>query len=182
MRQKDDLEKYVAKNAEMWYAFVNVKLKIDAPSGSLYLVTGCDKAPSWEVASFYNPSYRRQEFTLQMQAACACSASASISRTTVIDASVYRRRSTGTQATANQAVFLRGLKIGIRSGPKARILSPVKVQSFDEMPYKSIMSKGRSPYLSRSGSSSSISSSSSVSSSSGGTCALLLLLIPTLHH
>jgi hypothetical protein len=157
-----------------------VTLGIDAPSGSLYLVTGCDKATSWEVASFHNPSYRRQEFTLQMQAGSVASVSASVSRTTVIDASVSRRRSTGTQPTANQAVFLRGLKIGIRSGPKARILSPVKVQSFDKMSYKNIMSKG-SPYLSRSGSSSSISSSSSspssASSSSRGMYDLLTLLL-----
>jgi hypothetical protein len=159
-----------------------VTLGIVAPSGSLYLVTGCDKATSWEVASFHNPYYRRQEFILQMQPGSIASVSASISRTVVIDASVSRRRSTGIQPTANQAVFIRGLKLGIRTGPKTHIFNPIKVQSLEKMSYKNIMYKG-SPYFSRRGSSSSTSSSSSAPSSTRGmhTLLVLRLLLLTRH-
>ncbi|PBK66352.1 hypothetical protein ARMSODRAFT_856095, partial [Armillaria solidipes] len=45
-------QQYATKNALSWYIYVNSldHLARQAPNGSLYLVTGCDKARSWGTA------------------------------------------------------------------------------------------------------------------------------------
>ncbi|KAF5375984.1 hypothetical protein D9757_008825 [Collybiopsis confluens] len=47
--------RYAAECARSWYAYINgPALDRGAPNGSIYLVTGCDKARAWGVASFTN--------------------------------------------------------------------------------------------------------------------------------
>ncbi|KAJ4488093.1 hypothetical protein J3R30DRAFT_892546 [Lentinula aciculospora] len=46
------LYQYAAECARSWYTYVNGPLARGAHNGSLYLVTGCDKARAWGVASF----------------------------------------------------------------------------------------------------------------------------------
>ncbi|KAE9385615.1 hypothetical protein BT96DRAFT_840509 [Gymnopus androsaceus JB14] len=43
---------YATQYAKSWYAYINGPLGRQATNGSLYLVTGCDKARAWGVASF----------------------------------------------------------------------------------------------------------------------------------
>lgn len=44
--------RFAAECARSWYTYVNGPLARGAHNGSLYLVTGCDKARAWGVASF----------------------------------------------------------------------------------------------------------------------------------
>ena len=45
-------QQYAMQNALCWYQFANVYLGREIPNGSLILVTGCDMASSWGIASF----------------------------------------------------------------------------------------------------------------------------------
>jgi hypothetical protein len=55
-RPRLTFREYALKHAKSWYEFINGKLGRDVRNGSVYLVTGCDKAYSWGVASFSNAS------------------------------------------------------------------------------------------------------------------------------
>jgi len=46
------LPQYVGANAESWYIYVNNTRGREAKNGELVLVRGCDKAPSWAIATF----------------------------------------------------------------------------------------------------------------------------------
>jgi hypothetical protein len=50
----DSLRDHAVKNARSWYRFVNAIPGLSIRNGSLYLVTGADKAVSWAVASYSN--------------------------------------------------------------------------------------------------------------------------------
>ncbi|KAF7336933.1 C2H2-type domain-containing protein [Mycena venus] len=48
----EDVRHFVGKHAESWYKYVNKTKGRGVPNGSLYLVTGWEKAMSWGMASF----------------------------------------------------------------------------------------------------------------------------------
>ena len=50
--RKAQFRQYALENALRWYQFANQYLDRDIPNGSLILVTGCDMANSWGIASF----------------------------------------------------------------------------------------------------------------------------------
>ncbi|KAJ7873171.1 hypothetical protein B0H13DRAFT_1025037 [Mycena leptocephala] len=52
LRNLETLRTYVAKHAESWYKYIRVTRGRELENGSLYLVTGWEKAPSWGMASF----------------------------------------------------------------------------------------------------------------------------------
>ncbi|KAF9075459.1 hypothetical protein BDP27DRAFT_1034462 [Rhodocollybia butyracea] len=115
---------YAAESARTWYAHVNGPLARGVHSGSLYLVTGCDKARAWGVASFTNANPR--EVSLEFMPCeprvpgapeylfSTCSSAFSSS-----DADNIFKNESG-------CVFLRGFKIAIRARPFIPGL-PVKV-------------------------------------------------------
>jgi hypothetical protein len=49
---KAQFRRCAMENAFCWYQFANKRLERDIPNGSLILVTGCDMAASWGIASF----------------------------------------------------------------------------------------------------------------------------------
>lgn len=51
-KQKDVFRTHAIENALRWYQFANEEQGRDIPNGSLILVTGCDMAQSWGIASF----------------------------------------------------------------------------------------------------------------------------------
>lgn len=69
-RRKAYFHQCAIQNALLWYQFANEHLDTETPNGSLILVTGCDMASSWGIASFsdvledvevelnFTPSYR----------------------------------------------------------------------------------------------------------------------------
>ncbi|KZP15418.1 hypothetical protein FIBSPDRAFT_750151, partial [Athelia psychrophila] len=46
-----DIRAYSIENAPSWYTFINGTLGREAPNGSLYVVTGCDKSATWGIAT-----------------------------------------------------------------------------------------------------------------------------------
>jgi hypothetical protein len=50
--RKVKFQQCAIENALSWYQFANERLEKDIPNGSLILVTGCDVASSWGIASF----------------------------------------------------------------------------------------------------------------------------------
>lgn len=99
-----------------------------ARSGSLYLVTGCDRSPSWGVASFSSAA-RQCEISLKFTACQIAEGNASIyyswERRGPATVRVSPRR--GADRKLNQCPFIRGFKISIREGPMAKIRRPVKL-------------------------------------------------------
>ncbi|KAJ7743772.1 hypothetical protein B0H16DRAFT_997199 [Mycena metata] len=59
------VREYVATHAESWYKHINGARGRGLQNGSLYLVTGCEKAYSWGMASFYSTN---NEFQLEFRA------------------------------------------------------------------------------------------------------------------
>jgi hypothetical protein len=54
--RKPDFRQCAIENALRWYQFANQHLGREIPNGSLILVTGCDMAFSWGIASFSDVS------------------------------------------------------------------------------------------------------------------------------
>src|SRR5882762_8018505 len=54
--RKVNFRQYAIQNALRWYQFANQHLDREIPNGSLILVTGCDMASSWGIASFSDVS------------------------------------------------------------------------------------------------------------------------------
>ncbi|KAJ7309190.1 hypothetical protein DFH08DRAFT_647633, partial [Mycena albidolilacea] len=46
------MRRYAAKHAESWYKYVRETRGRELGNGSLFLITGCEKAQSWGMASF----------------------------------------------------------------------------------------------------------------------------------
>lgn len=135
------------RGAKNWYRFANITLRRGVPNGSLYLITGCDKARSWMVGSFSDSSSESQaSFKLNAAGFGGGRVAYSYSWETSCPA-VYRtgpppsidspddlhqhepeidRDNHFFQADApdgqNQCVFLRGYRIMLRTSPISLVL------------------------------------------------------------
>ncbi|KAF8176650.1 hypothetical protein K438DRAFT_72601 [Mycena galopus ATCC 62051] len=89
LRNLESMRRYAAKHAESWYKYVNGERGRGLVNGSLYLVTGCEKAQSWGMASFQDISIQT-EFQLSF-------------RPTTDADSGYRYRWQGTRSHRKQA-------------------------------------------------------------------------------
>jgi hypothetical protein len=54
------MRRYAAKHAKSWYKYVNEARGRGLVNGSLYLVTGWEKAKSWGMASFHDVSLQNE--------------------------------------------------------------------------------------------------------------------------
>ena len=102
-------------NASSWYEFARGSAGRDAPDGSLYLVTGFDKATRWGVSSIYSPSSTSGDVTVKFTFLSAGSIEGSCEWTSAIEHSVGHRIGPGRRSEGalrqDQCVFLRGFKI-----------------------------------------------------------------------
>ncbi|KAJ7148428.1 hypothetical protein C8R43DRAFT_888882 [Mycena crocata] len=107
---------YALKNAQSWYAFVNGDLQRILGNGELYLITGVTKSTSWCVATFDGSSVA-EKGSLNMQATLLNGevAWAWDTSNTGTRSGPYRRAGEESWRD-NQTVFLRGLKVAVRSG------------------------------------------------------------------
>ena len=111
--------RHAIENAIRWYEFVNGNLGREAPNGSLYLVTGCDKSTTWGIASVAGATQVNTP-SLRFTAAQLLQASAeyTYSWETHCPATV-RIGPSGLSTLQNQCIFLRGFKLTLREGPMA---------------------------------------------------------------
>ncbi len=167
-------KQYATENALSWYIYVNSldHLAREAPNGSLYLVTGCDKARSWMTAAALRSSESHAisvKFAIGpiMEGRIALQTSWS---TPYIDADtrIYPDYPDPMPQQDNQCVFMRGFTITVRENSlMQKVLGPVQLNvirgsSADAAP----SFHSRSPYSSYQGNTTG-SSSSRVLSSTG---------------
>ncbi|KAJ7482536.1 hypothetical protein FB451DRAFT_1393872 [Mycena latifolia] len=110
---------YAATNAESWYEYVNGTRGRGIANGSLYVVTGCEKARSWGMAAFQD---RATQGTFQL------SFKPTINTITGVDRYQYRWTATGPARTKDsgvlpsaddpldQTLFIHGLSISLGKG------------------------------------------------------------------
>lgn len=138
LRNLKKFRSHAAKNALAWYEYVNGSLGREAANGSLYLVTGCDKATSWGVASFSHAS-KESGVSLKFTAAKLVEGSASYAYSweTYSPAAVRTGPKRGTVAhdqPQNQCAFIRGFKLSVREGVFAPLKGAAKVSSVLDSP------------------------------------------------
>jgi hypothetical protein len=140
---------YAVQNAESWYRYANETRHRDAENGSLYLVTGFDKARYWGVASFSNvPTNFGMTFSSRARSGASIT-------------NPYCWQDTGYAATRlgpnpiesfdgaespprNQCAFIRGFKISLSWGLWASMLGQTaSVSSITDMTSRDILSRHR---------------------------------------
>jgi hypothetical protein len=98
-------------------------------NGSLYLVTGCDKATAWGIASWCSEADQGEiSLTFTTSELMAGRASYSYSSETCSLATVC----VGPEVPShqkNQCIFLRGFKIAVRESALAKVVGPITVTS-----------------------------------------------------
>ncbi|KAJ7601117.1 hypothetical protein C8J56DRAFT_26549 [Mycena floridula] len=106
----EDLPMYLSRHAIRYYHFANVKLSCDVSNGSLYLITGFDKASTWQISlggNFEATVLRKGEL-----------------RTVKASYPVQLNREsseTPDEAAAEQCIFLRGFRISLSDQLFSRI-------------------------------------------------------------
>lgn len=117
---------YAATHAESWFKYINGP-RGRGLNGSLYLVTGWEKAPSWGIASFHSVNHA---FQLSFKSP----AGASRYRWRGNPArKKYHDSSTIHEAPWNQTTFIHGLSISLGTGVWARLFETVEIRETSNM-------------------------------------------------
>ncbi|KII91510.1 hypothetical protein PLICRDRAFT_38277 [Plicaturopsis crispa FD-325 SS-3] len=111
---RDKFREYAQRNAVSWYRYARGELGRDAPPGSLYLITGCDKTDTWATASFSDAARSSSAF-INFKTIGAAEGSASLNYQWEVQNGETTRMSIP-NALQNQCVFLRGFKVTVREG------------------------------------------------------------------
>lgn len=143
-----ELRSYTIRNGESWYEFINGTLGLEAPNGSLYLVTGCDKSTTWGIAAVSHGS-SSNTIALCFTAAQVVQASASYTYSWETHCPAFVR--TGPDLCEdeslpqNQCLFVRGLKIRVRENAVARqVKGAIRIESTQDMQPSSVSSARKS--------------------------------------
>ncbi len=165
-------EQYAIENGHSWYIYVNSldHLARQAPNGTLYLVTGCDKARTWMIAAASRPSKSHaisvkfaigpvMEGKIVLQTSWSTPHSASAAR-------IYPDYPDPMPQQDSQCVFMRGFTITVReSSFKQKVLGRVRVKAIGGSSRNAAPSfSSRSPYSSYQGNTAGPSSSRVLSS------------------
>ncbi|KAJ7496647.1 hypothetical protein FB451DRAFT_199775, partial [Mycena latifolia] len=122
------MRRYAVENAESWYKYINGERGRGIANGSLYLVTGCEKARSWGMAAFQDIT-RPTTFRLSFNATADMSTGADDYR--------YRWTAAGSARTQesryfpadggcpDQTIFIHGFSISLGTGIWARLFRDV---------------------------------------------------------
>ncbi|KAF7969034.1 hypothetical protein HWV62_28658 [Athelia sp. TMB] len=118
------IREYTVKNAQTWYDFINGPKGLDALNGSVYVVTSCDKATAWGIAtaeksdSSHDVSFK---FTAALKGAGA-GAGVGYSCSWSQSSGTITRHSVDTEFQPhNQCLFINGFKVMIREGLEAKV-------------------------------------------------------------
>ncbi|KAK6984226.1 hypothetical protein R3P38DRAFT_2576213 [Favolaschia claudopus] len=156
----ESMRRYAAKNAESWYKYVNETRGRGLSNGSLYLVTGWEKAESWGMATFQDVPVQK-EFQLSF-------------RPTVDAEHGYRYRWQGAHSHRkyadpraeylNQTMFIHAFAISVCSGIWGKLFGTETCQLVNSSTFADAAGRTFIPY----GSSSAYSGSSVWSFFGGG--------------
>ncbi|KAL0063001.1 hypothetical protein AAF712_010132 [Marasmius tenuissimus] len=157
---KSAFSEYAFRHGESWYRFANETLGREASNGELYLITGFDKSNSWENAVIYNRSNANSYTLAFTTAGLGPEGRLKLSKTTSNGSSLSHRCSSD-ETFHNQSLFIRGFRISVRQGVRARFGSRTKVVSTYKAPQGEILDTlGGIPFGGSCGSSGSVASSS----------------------
>jgi hypothetical protein len=136
------MRQYAAKHAESWYKYVNETRGRGLVNGSLYLITGCEKAKSWGMASFHDVSLQH-EFPISF-------------RPTTDAEAGYRYRWQGAHfrhkhadsppvdgTPLNQTTFIHAFAISLCEGLLARLRGGVEISQLVDSPSTTAGKSGR---------------------------------------
>lgn len=126
LRHIETIRAYAATNAASWFKYI--KEKRGRRLDSLYVVTGCEKAPSWGMATFHSTD---DEFDLSFAPMAG-------SRRYKWTGNPAEKKSHDlshsiSEALWNQATFVHGLTISFGTGVWASIRQTVQIREDTEM-------------------------------------------------
>ncbi|KAJ7170942.1 hypothetical protein C8R43DRAFT_72172 [Mycena crocata] len=122
----ENLRAYAAQHAESWYKYINGARGRGLANGSLYLVTGWEKAQSWGMASFHNTD---DEFQLIFKP------NPDSNRLQYRWGGAHARRNPARKkyfcpmnSISNQTTFIHGLSISLGRGNWGRLFGDVEIR------------------------------------------------------
>jgi hypothetical protein len=128
-RSRHKLRALALRHGLSWYKYANVNEGRMAPNGSLYLVTGCDKATAWAIASWCSEADEGEiSLTFKTSQLIEGGVSYSYSYETYSPATVRVGPTTPSQKK-NQSIFIRGFKIAVRESPLSKVMGQVSAIS-----------------------------------------------------
>ncbi|KAK1235315.1 hypothetical protein PQX77_001473 [Marasmius sp. AFHP31] len=131
---------YAARHGISWYQFVNGTLGREADNGELYLITGFDKTNVWENAVVYNHSTTKSCQLAFTTGGLGAEGRLKLSNSTSHESSLISRCSLD-EDFQNQSLFIRGFRISVRQGIRAKFGSKVKVTSMYRSPQSEVLDR-----------------------------------------
>lgn len=132
LQNKEKFRGCALKNGAEWYNHAVQKFGRIVANGSMILVTGCDKAASWGIASYRSETKNEvARFSLKATEATKENASFAYRWETTRPASIRAGPSIFGDKSENQCIFLRGYTIsvgGVAEAPLGAVV--VRFQSF----------------------------------------------------
>ncbi|KAJ6588066.1 hypothetical protein B0H19DRAFT_1366784 [Mycena capillaripes] len=127
----ENMRTYAAKHADSWYKYINGARGRGLANGELYLVTGCEKARSWGIASYGSA---REEFELFFRPSAMPGTAYNAYRWSGAHGqrNPARKKSHDppfTDDPENQATFIHGWSISLPTGLWGRLFGTVKTSS-----------------------------------------------------
>ncbi|KAJ7654134.1 hypothetical protein DFH06DRAFT_1047655, partial [Mycena polygramma] len=131
LRNVENMRAYAAEHAHSWYTYINGPRGRGLANGELFLITGCEKARSWGMASFHAA---REEFQLFFKPTAVTGAAYNPYRWSGIHGqkNPSRRKSHDlpwTNEPVNQTTFIHGLSISLGTGLWGRLLGTIAVKT-----------------------------------------------------
>ncbi|KAJ7285226.1 hypothetical protein C8J57DRAFT_711744 [Mycena rebaudengoi] len=134
LRNLDGVRRYVACHADSWYKFVNGPRGRGLENGSLYLITGWEKCPSWGMASFQAVPVE-DEFQLSFKPTAG--ADTGYKYRWGRGNRAHRKQAdapSGAASPINQTVFVHGLTISLRNSIWGRLFGDVEICQLTDPP------------------------------------------------
>jgi hypothetical protein len=123
LRSTGKFRNYAIKHGVSWYQFVNGTLQEEVRNGSLYLITGMDRAFSYGVASFSDPSGCPDTMSASFLTIGDDTSPIGRSYSWYTQDPIDRRTGRSKEGTKNQCVFIRGFKIALKESVFAGLFS-----------------------------------------------------------
>lgn len=127
LKNLEPIREYAAVHAEGWFKYINGR-RGRGLCGALYLVTGCEKSPSWGMASFHSTD---EKFDLSFKPIAA--AGGYKWRGNPAKKKCHNLSGPTHEAAWNQTIFLHGFSVSLGTTIWARIFATVQIREDNTM-------------------------------------------------
>ncbi|KAJ6463969.1 hypothetical protein C8R45DRAFT_877963, partial [Mycena sanguinolenta] len=142
LKNLKDVRDYAARHAESWYEYANVTRGRELVNGSLYLVTGWEKAESWGMASFHDGSL---EFKLSFKP----TKHAPIYKYRWNRDHCHRKQADSKGTPLNQTTFIHAFAISVCEGIWGKLFGIKVCQPVDSSTLAALSGRSFVPYASQ---------------------------------